>query len=349
MVDSSERKSIGEQLEELYADMTDFNVQPLWTQTADLIPRTPKPHAVPWLWRWKQMRAIAERSGELVTVERGGDRRAIGLANPGLDGKPYATPTLRGAIQYLGAHESAPAHRHSPSAVRFVLEGEGVWTTVNGDACDMHPGDLVLTPSWTWHDHNNPTDNAMLWFDGLDLPTVIALDAVFFDPADAEVQAVDGPHHRSTRVYGGRGLLPVDDVEATPGQSPLWIYPWANTDAALAGLLEERGGPMASMRFVDPTTGRSALATNGCEMHRLVPGARTQPVRRAGSAIYVVYRGSGSSIIDGKRFDWVQIENEANEAADLFAVTDRPVLESLGLYREERLTAPQEITGAFAG
>jgi gentisate 1,2-dioxygenase len=358
---SDDEQSIGERLEELYGDMADVHMQPLWTQTADLMPRTPKPAAVPWLWRWSTMRAIAERAGELVTVERGGERRAIALANPGLSGKPYASNTLWGAVQYLGPHESAPNHRHSPSAIRFVLEGEGVWTTVNGDACDMHPGDLVLTPSWSWHDHNNNSDQPMLWFDGLDLPAVIALDAVFFDPEPpADIQQVEGEHNRSTRVYGGRGLLPLDDVATTPGQSPLWIYPWADTDAALSNLLTERGGPMVSMRFVDPTTGRSAMQTIGCEMHRIVPGEPTTPVRRTGSAIYVVYRGTGSSVIAGKRFDWgpgdmfvvpswAALEHQATEASDLFAVTDRPVLEPLGLYQEERLAGQQEVTGSFEG
>ena len=112
------------------------------------------------------------RSGELVAVGRGGERRAIALANPGLPGTAYATPTLWAAIQYLGRHETAPEHRHSQNAFRFVCEGEGVWTVVNGDPVAMRRGDFLLTPGWRFHGHHNETDQPMAWIDGLDIPFV---------------------------------------------------------------------------------------------------------------------------------------------------------------------------------
>ena len=121
-----------------------------------------------------------------------------------------------GNIQFLGPHESAPAHRHSPDAIRFVLQGEGVWTTVEGDACDMHPGDLVLTPNWTWHDHSNDTDDPMIWFDGLDVPTALALDATFFELYPSDLQTQPTVHNRSTRTFGGRGLLPLGAADSLP-------------------------------------------------------------------------------------------------------------------------------------
>ena len=118
------------------------------------------------------MYPLAQRAGDLVPVGRGGERRAISYANPALGGQPYATPTLWAAVQYLGPHEVAPAHRHSQSAFRFVLDGEGVWTIVDGDPVAMRRGDLLLTPGWRWHEHHNTTDTAMVWLDGLDIPIV---------------------------------------------------------------------------------------------------------------------------------------------------------------------------------
>src|SRR6266487_4392220 len=138
------RTSEQSRLDQFYADVAGYDLKPLWPVAQELMPLEPKPRTVPWLWRWKTLRELAERSGELITIDRGGDRRVLSLANPG-------------------------------------LEGDGVSTTVDGDACDMHPGDLVLTPSWNWHDHNSSSERSMIWFDGLDMPTVNALDAVFFE------------------------------------------------------------------------------------------------------------------------------------------------------------------------
>ena len=181
------------------------------------------------------MRALAERCGDLVGISRGGDRRVLlSLTNPSLGGRPYATSTLWGAVQYLRPGEVAPAHRHTPGALRFVLEGSGVWTQVNGDSIAMAPGDLVLTPSWTWHEHYNTGDGPMIWFDGLDLPLLECLDAVFFEPgADAEVpREVPAPSCSSELFAGAPGLVPVGQRPAG-GHSPLFAYRWVDTDRAL--------------------------------------------------------------------------------------------------------------------
>jgi gentisate 1,2-dioxygenase len=332
------------------------DLQPLWTQVADLMPNQPIPRTKAWLWKWTTVLPLAQRAGELIQVGRGGERRVLALANPGLGGLPYTSATLWGAYQYLGAHESAPAHRHTPAALRFVVEGSGVWTTVNGDACDMAPGDLVLTPSWTWHDHSNPTDAPMVWFDGLDLPLVAVLESVFFEPYPELLQPVEGDHNTSIRLHGGRGLRPLGEPPS-PRHSPLLIYRWRDTDSALDDLLNARGGPVASLEFVNPSTGGPALPTLGCEMHRLVAGARTPAMRRTGSSVVVVFRGRGMSVVNGERFDWERgdvlvlpswatVEHEAAEPADLFSVTDRPVLEAMHLYREETVSA-QVIAGTF--
>src|SRR5579875_3310662 len=142
-------------LSSLYADFAAAGLTPLWTQRDDLMPESPVPDARPYAWRWADLYPLAVRAGDLVPVGRGGERRAIALANPGLAGKPYATPTLWAAIQYLGAHEQAPSHRHTQTAFRFVVEGEGVWTNVEGDPVAMRRGDLLLTPNMHFHEHHN--------------------------------------------------------------------------------------------------------------------------------------------------------------------------------------------------
>lgn len=344
------------ELERFYAEVAALDLQPLWTQTRDLMPPSPRPATRPWLWRWQAVHRLCERAGALVPIERGGERRVLSLSNPGLDGLPFASSTLWGAFQYLGPGESAPAHRHTPGAIRFVIEGQGAWTTVDGDACDMSQGDLVLTPGWCWHDHRNGSDRPMIWFDGLDMPTVIALDAVFFEPHSEAAQPVAG-RNLSERFYGGRATLPAGARPGTP-HSPLFRYRWYDTDAALAGLLAEAPEGVARLRYVNPATGDSALPTLGCEMTRLAPGRRTAAVRKAGSSVFVVFHGRGVSVIDGQRFQWgpgdafvvpswAPLDHEATEAADLFSIDDRPLLERLGLFRETRLDGPQEIRGTF--
>jgi len=344
------------ELDEFYADVAARDLQPLWTQTRDLMPREPRPAAKPWLWRWKDVRPLCERAGRLVPIERGGERRVLSLSNPGLGGLPFATPTLWGAFQYLGPRESAPAHRHSPGAIRFVIEGEGAWTTVDGDACDMTPGDLVLTPSWCWHDHSNASDRAMIWFDGLDMPTVIALDGVFFEPHPEASQPIVG-RNLSERTFG-RGATRAATKSPAKLHSPLLVYRWRETDAALSAKLAEGDEPSVAIRYVSPLDGTSVLPTLGCAMTRLRPARSTRPVRRAGSSVHVVFRGRGRSVIEGERFtweagdsfavpSWAALEHEASEPADLFSIDDRPVFERLGLYREATLDRPQTVRSEF--
>ncbi len=344
------------ELEKFYADVAARDLQPLWTQTRNLMPDEPRPAAKPWLWRWQDVRPLCERAGRLVPIERGGERRVLSLSNPGLGGLPFATPTLWAAFQYLGPHESAPAHRHSPGAIRFVIEGEGAWTTVDGDACDMTPGDLVLTPSWCWHDHKNASDRPMIWFDGLDMPTVIALDGVFFEPHPDASQPITG-RNLSERKFADGGRSP--NGERDKLHSPLLVYRWRDVDDALGAALEASDDPQATIAYVSPLDGAPVLPTLGCAMTRLRPGRATRPIRRAGSSVHVVFRGRGASVIEGQRFawqagdsfavpSWAAVEHEASEPADLFSIDDRPIFEKLGLYREAVLDRPQSVVGEFA-
>ncbi|NWJ69535.1 cupin domain-containing protein [Pseudonocardia sp. ICBG1122] len=348
-------------LDALYTDLDAADLRPLWTITDQLLTPTPRPAAVPWLWPASVMRPLARRAVRLVPVERGGERRVLALRNPGLGGLPHAVGTLWGALQCLGPREVAPAHRHTPGAIRFVLEGHGVWTTVDGDACDMGPGDLVLTPSMRWHDHTNGGDAEMYWFDGLDLPMVRALDGVFFEswPGPGGSQPPAAVHNASERAAPpGRRLVPGAVAgPASDRPSDLLTYRWADTDAALTALERETEAPLMAVEYADPRTGASVLPTMACAVHRL--RGRSAPVRRAGNAIHVVHRGSGESVVDGLRFTWERgdmfvvpswhaVEHHSS-AADLFVLTDEPVLRALGLARTETLPGPQTVTGALGG
>jgi gentisate 1,2-dioxygenase len=342
-------------VDRLYADLAAADLQPLWTQHG-LLPRSPD-RLTPHIWRWKTLRDLAERSGDLVGIDRGGDRRVLSLTHPDLGGLPFATHTLWGAVQFLRGGELAPGHRHTPAALRFVLEGSGVWTLVNGDPLHMAPGDLVLTPSWTWHEHHNPGTEPMIWFDGLDLPLVRSLDAVFFEPGDT-VLAEYGPTgyeparvSRSEQLYGGAGLLPAGEQAAVADpvsgrHSRLLAYRWPSVDAALSRLTEATGQRSARVRYADPATGRDVMPTVRAEMHRVLAGHRTPTTRTAGSGIWVVFRGSGASVINGRRFrwgagdmfvtpSWAAVDHQADDDADLFLFSDATALEALGLGRTE--------------
>jgi gentisate 1,2-dioxygenase len=343
--------TVDKELEQLYADYAAAHLLPLWTQRDDLMTDYPRPKAVPALWRWSTLYPLAERSGKLVPVGRGGERRAIALANPGLDGQPYATPTLWAAIQYLGPHESAPAHRHTQTAFRFIVEGEGVWTNVEGDPVAMRRGDLLLTANWHFHEHHNTSDRPMAWLDGLDIPLVSQLDAGFFEYGPDELSTTATPvASRSERLWGHPGLRPAGD--RLNGPTPLAAYRWAHTDRALTEqlALEREGhrGPLepghAVVRFVNPATGQDALRTIRTEMHRFAPVTRTRQTRMVGSAVWQVFSGHGSIRVDDQAYhvevgdlvavpSWATVRVETDEGMDAFRFGDDPVYEALGLSR----------------
>ena len=342
----------------LYADLAAADLQPLWTQPG-LLTRTPG-RLTPHIWRWKTLRDLAGRSGDLVGIERGGDRRVLSLSHPELGGLPFATHTLWGAVQFLRGGELAPAHRHTPAALRFVLEGSGVWTLVNGDPVHMAPGDLVLTPSWTWHEHHNPGTEPMIWFDGLDLPLVQSLDAMFFEPGGEELTRYKPARaSRSEHLYSGAGLLPAGEQAAVADpasgrSSRLLAYRWPAVDAALSRLTETTGRRAACVRYADPATGQDIMPTVRAEMHRVLAGHRTPTARTAGSGIWVAFRGSGATVIDGRRFrwtagdilvtpSWAAVDHQADDDADLFLFSDAPTLEALGLARTQAERQQQDV------
>ncbi|MFI2297170.1 cupin domain-containing protein [Isoptericola sp. NPDC019571] len=340
------------ELDRLYADFARNSMAPLWTQTNDLMPLVPKPSAVPFVWRWAELVDIARRAGDLVPVGRGGERRAIGLANPGLAPTAYATPTLWCAIQWLGPFETAPEHRHAQNAFRFVVEGEGVWTVVNGDPVRMSRGDLLLTPGWNFHGHHNDTDQPMAWIDGLDVPFAHDMDLGFFEFGSERVTDEASPRvSRSERLWAHPGLTPLSSQEPQVS-TPIGAYRWEHTDAALREqlALEDEGHPAtveqghAAIKYTNPTNGGDVLPTMRCEFHRLRAGARTATRREVGSSVWQVFEGAGTVVLDGERRNlvkgdlfvlpsWAAWSLEAESEFDLFRFSDAPIVERLHFQR----------------
>ena len=340
------------QIDQLYADFGKEHMMPLWTQLANLMPQEPHPQAVPYVWRWRTLLPLAERAGKLVPVGRGGERRAIALANPGLAGVPYATPTLWAAIQYLGPHEVAPEHRHSQNAFRFVVEGEGVWTVVDGDPVAMRRGDFLLTPGWRFHGHHNETDEPMAWIDGLDIPFVHYTDTSFFEfGADRVTDESTPTVSRSEKLWCHPGLRPLSQLQNTVS-SPIGAYRWEHTDHALQDQLElERAGypatvepGHAAVRYVNPTTGGDVMPTLRAEFHRLSGDTATKTRRDVGSSVYQVFDGAGTFILNGVEHSvgrgdlvvvpsWTSCRIAADAGLDLFCFSDHPIIEQLALNR----------------
>jgi gentisate 1,2-dioxygenase len=323
----------------------------------------PEASVRPFLWRWTAIEPLLRQTGELMTPGRGAERRVLRLANPGLPGKT-STHTLSTAVQLLLPGECAPAHRHSPAAIRFVMQGQGAYTTVEGEKCSMAPGDLVLTPSWTWHDHGSESTGPMVWMDGLDIPLIRSLESMFFEPYADDRQAISHVVGDTVQRYGAGGLKPAWPQPARQ-VPPLVHYPWAHTYAALKKLAEADASPFddVAMEYTNPTTGGAALRTIGCYIQLLRPGVHTRAHRQTSSAVYHVFAGQGYSVIAGERFDWQQGDffavppwawhehaNASRDEAILFSVQDVPVFEALGLYREEPYTehdGQQAVTRVF--
>ncbi len=329
------------------ADLAAAGLDAPWSRPGPLI-ELKKTRVESRLWRWAQIEPLLRRTPEFVSPGRGAERRILRIANPGVPERT-ATHTISVALQYLLPGEIAPAHHHTPNAIRFMLRGEGAYTTVDGDKCLMHPGDLVLTPSMTWHDHGNEGNEPVMWLDGLDSPVVRYLEALSQEPYREERQAVERPAGFSERRFGTAGLRPAWEPE---GQEPghLLHYRWEAARAALDRLAGVEASPFDDVIFeyVAPGTGKSPLATLGCYIQMIRPGVRGRAHRHTSSAVYVVVEGSGSTVIERTRYEWQKDDllvvapwalhahgNDGAAPAILFSLQDTPLLKTLGLYREE--------------
>ena len=361
-VDSPDQPNPTPELEALYRGFEDELLVPLWTEIGDLMPAHPQSKATPHRWQWQTLLDLADRAGHLVPVGRGGERRAIALANPSLGGRPFATPTLWAAIQYLMPGEDAPEHRHTQNAFRFVVEGEGVWTVVGQDPVPMNRGDFLPQAGWNLHAHHNAAAKPMAWIDGLDIPFQYYTESQFFEFGRDEISDVERAtpeRSRSQRLWGHPGLRPVSVPGPMPA-SPLLAYRWADTDLALQDQLdlEDEGHAAtvepghAAVRFTNPTNGGDVLPTIRTEFHRVRSGAETAARKEVGSSVFQVFDGAGTvtvgdtswSVTRGDLFvvpSWqpLSIRSEASAsdsdsgALDLFRFSDSPIFESLGLAR----------------
>ena len=318
----------------------------LWEIASQMTPH-PRPEAIAYQWKWSLLKEVVRQSATAVPV--GDERRAMQLFNPGLNGQWATTNTLIAAVQVLLPGEIARAHRHSPAAIRFIIEGGGAYTAVEGEKVIMHPGDFVLTPSWLWHDHGNETNETIVWMDGLDVPLTKALNAIFFEMGKERRAEETKPVNGSKSLYGHGTLAPTWTKER-PRHSPLMLYSWDQTAEALHGLREREGSPYEGicLEYTNPQTGGPVMPTMSCRVQMIRKGEKLKPRRVTGSSVFHIVQGSGRSVIEGKAFDWEKGDiialpswaqhahaNTGTEDAILFSISDRPVLEALGFYREQ--------------
>lgn len=347
MLKRSNIVAAAEDLQAFYRELDTYSLAALWNQGGGA--NEPKNKAVPFVWHWRDVRPQAMRAAELVGTEQA-ERRVLLLANPGLPFRS-ATNTVSANIQVVMPGEIARAHRHTAAALRLIIESQGGYTVVNGQRIPMLPGDLVLTPNWTWHDHANDTDSPMIWLDGLDSPLIRMLECGFREEYEAESQPLGAGTDPSFTKYGAGGLRPAWEPAPTAPYSPLWHYPYAQARQALERLAAEGAVSPCDgviMEYTNPVTGGPAMPTIGCYVQLLRPGEHTQAHRHTSSAAFHVVEGAGYSIVDGERLDWEDKDvfcvpgwafhehvNTSDQPAILFSHTDVPVMRSLGLYREE--------------
>ncbi len=333
--------------EAFYQHISGGNLAPLWERLHALVTAEPVSPVQPAIWHYREVRPHLMRAGELISAEEA-TRRVLILENPGLKGQTSITHSLFAGLQLILPGEVAPAHRHTQSALRFIIEGEGAYTAVDGERTTMHPGDFVITPSWTWHDHGNPSSAPMVWLDGLDIPIVRLLDASFAEPGDRAMQAVTRPEGDNEARFANN-LLPVDWRPAVK-TSPVFNYPYSRSRASLE-VMSRNGEPDPchghKLRYVNPATGDFAMPTIAAFIQLLPAGFATRPYRSTAATVFVAVEGEGQTRIGDQLFEWqahdifvvpswAPVSHQAAREAVLFSYSDRPVQEKLGLWREQR-------------
>lgn len=337
--------------QDYYQTLSQANLAPLWVSLSNLVPSHPTPKAVPALWKYKEVRPYVMQAGELITAEEA-VRRVLVLENPGLPGKSSISSTLYAGLQLILPGEIAPSHRHTQSALRFVMEGKGAWTAVNGERTTMSPGDFIITPSWRWHDHGNPRADEggepVVWLDGLDIPLLVHLDAGFAENLDQASQPIERPEGFSYAQFG-HNMAPLR-YTPTDATSPIFSYPYERTREALDQLsrfeaIDKWDG--VKLRYINPNTGGFAMPTMATFMQFFPAGFKGRTYRSTDSAVFTVVEGRGTAYIDDAVFpfspkdifiapSWAAIRFEMDEDVVLFSYSDRPVQQALNLFRESR-------------
>jgi gentisate 1,2-dioxygenase len=338
-----------------YARLDELHAEARWTVERGAW--YPRPASVPMVWHYQDLRPLALRSAQFVRSDDSA-LRVLTLRNPGRR-EELATPHgsapivghLYSGLQLLNPGESMTAHRHTATALRFIMEGTGAWTVIGGDRVEAGSGDFIVTPSQVWHEHGTDSLEApVIWQDGTDDPLVNTLDANFYQ-LHPDVHQVHGKPINASMHAHGSALLRPDRRRAQP-TSPLLYYPWDMAYQALRDYAEVTDGTPFDgvlMEYQNPATGGSVTPTLGAALQLLRPGERTHAHRHTGSVVYQVAKGRGHSVIAGQRFDWrrndifcvpswawhLHANDDADDDACLFSFSDRPVLDALGLYAEE--------------
>jgi len=335
---------------DFYARIAGRHLRPLWEVLDDLVPPRPRPLARAALWRYDDVRPAIMESGDLITAMEA-VRRVLVLENPGLPSSSLITSALYAGLQLILPGEVAPSHRHAQSALRFIVEGAGAYTAVDGERTTMAPGDFIITPSWTWHDHGNHGEEPVVWLDGLDIPIVALHDAQFAERYPEAVQPVTRPEGDADARWGSN--LALVDQRHVSRTSPVFNYPYAKSRAALAklaaaGVRDPAHG--VRMRYVNPVTGGWAMPTLGTFLQMLPRGFRSLPHRSTDGTVYCCVEGHGTIRMGDEVFEWGPRDIfvapswqartlTATTDAVLFGYSDRPVQEALGLLREETVEA----------
>lgn len=339
-------------LQALYAEMAPQHLFPLWDVLHALVTPTPASPTQPHLWRYDAARAHLLRAGDLITAEQA-ERRVLILENPGLPGSSAVTTSLYAGLQLILPDEVAPCHRHTQCALRFVMEGDGAFTALDGEKAVMRQFDLVLTPNWQWHDHGNASGQPMIWLDGLDIPTVRHFAASFAErlPDGAMAHAATAPAGDTAARYG-RNLRPFAGSSAArrPAALPLFHYPYAEWRESLAAMARA-GDPDPhlghALEFINPADGGPVMPTIAAHVRLLPQGFRTRPRRSTDATVFVVVEGAGTARIAGQAMalaprdlfvvpSWSALELDAAADLVLFAYSDAAAQQKLGLWREAR-------------
>jgi gentisate 1,2-dioxygenase len=326
----------------------DKNLVALWPLMRAALPYgKPDRRTRPVLWRYRDIRPDLLAAGDLAPIEQA-ERRVLALANPGLGlENMQATPSIFIGLQMILPRETAPNHRHSPSAVRMVIEGEGGFTVVQGEKCPMEKGDLILTPSGLWHQHSHEGTAPVIWLDALDLPIVRALEATY--AVEGEPQVIRNEPDSSQSTYRRAGLVPYRALAARRTRYPLLRYPWKEVRAALVALAEVTPkNELPQLAYVNPETGRECMPVLGFSAIMLRPGQAVAVPRRSASAVLHVIEGDGEAEIDGSAFSFsdsdtlavpthakVLLANRRSKTpVFLFQIDDAPLQRKCGFYEE---------------
>ena len=338
--------NVSKEIEELNNLLRDRWVSGLWNLDHAERQADPKTKVRPHLWKWHAIYDSLLQAREKISVASGNvERRVIRLVNPGMQETEMTSHTMLLSFQLIQPGEVAPAHRHTMAAFRFILQGEGAYTNVDGQKMVMEEGDLILTPQWAWHEHAHEGKEPMVWIDGLDVPFVKSLQVISFQPYRQGrlpvSESIDPGSYGMTRPVGG-----------TDGSSmPFLHYRWRDIYPSLQRLARGTGNPYdgVALEYVNPTTSGSTLPTLGCWIQLLRAGEKTKAHRHTSTSIYHAFRGSGTTIINGEPFHWEKgdtfivplwswhehTNQSSKEEAILFSMHDHPILKAFGLYREE--------------